>query len=486
MLTVEAVLRAAAAAGGHLHWTGADGAGHTLPYSAVQAAVERQAAAWVSAAGTPVATWGGNDGPHLLQALALQRAGAIWYAVNHRLPAAMLAGVLEQVRPAAVVVLPGYRPVWEAVRDRLAAPPPEAEPGGDAPPGGLLPAVAETDPATLVTTSGTTGPPKAAVYPQRAIALHAVALAAGLGVRPGDVLLPLVPLFHVQAWGLPYVAFLQGADLVLAGGPLEPAAVSRLMADRGVTVAAGVPTVWHDLIRYWETAGGPPPGLRTAFTGGAPLPEALYARLTGWGVTVIEGYGLSEAGPSVALRRAGRGAGDSGDLGYPLPFVEVTVAGEDGQPLPPDGRSAGELRVRSPWTARPLGGAAGEGWIATGDVVVQHPDGRLHLRDRLADRIKSGGEWIDSLTLERRLLGHPAVAEAAVVACPDRRWGERPLAVVAAAAPVGEQELQAWLREVFPAWWVPDAIHFVAALPRTATGKVDKRALRAACRSGDA
>ncbi|MEU3641928.1 long-chain fatty acid--CoA ligase [Lentzea sp. NPDC034063] len=351
----------------------------------------------------------------------------------------------------------------------------------------------------LCYTSGTTGPPKGVLYSHRSTILHCLGtLAAGfIGLSESDVVMPIVPMFHANAWGLPYGAMMTGASLVLPGPSSEPGHLLRLMATERVTVAGAVPTVWTSLVT--ELRSHDLSATRFLLGGGsviAPALSEIYRAAIGvpithsWGMTEISPVGTisgtrsqhqdAPADEQVAVRAS---------QGQPLPLVNLRIADvETGAELPRDGKAIGELQVAGPWVA---GGYfqvdapdsfTSDGWLRTGDLATIDADGYVRLVDRMKDLIKSGGEWISSVELESALTSHPDVVEVAVVARPDPKWGERPVAYVVlrdGSAATGDD----LLRHITPAvakWWLPDEVVFRTALPKTGTGKLSKSALRAA------
>jgi fatty-acyl-CoA synthase len=356
--------------------------------------------------------------------------------------------------------------------------------------------------AGLCYTSGTTGNPKGVLYSHRSNVLHALAqcLAISMGLRTDDRVLPVVPMFHANAWGLPYSSALVGADLVMPGPYLQAEPLADLIASERVTVAGAVPTIWMDLLRFADEHRPDLSSLRIVACGGSAVPLALMRDFEErHGVPIVQAWGMTETSPlgSIAFPPPGAEGEDHwrhrATAGRPLPLVEARVVGADGEEQPWDGSATGELEVRGPWIcAEYYRDPAGEekfddGWLRTGDVASIDPKGYIRISDRAKDVIKSGGEWISSVDLEVELMAHPAVAEAAVIAKPDERWSERPLACVVVPegteAPSAE-ELAAHLRERVAKWWIPDEFAFIDEVPKTSVGKFDKKVLRRALEEG--
>lgn len=470
--------------------------------------------------GEPVATLMWNHPVHLAAYYGIPLAGGVLHTLNLRLHPDELAYIVGHARDRFLLLDDVLLPLYLELQRRGAAPPafvvrwngtPDraglpyldellADARADTP----LPELAETDPLSLCYTSGTTGRPKGVVYSHRSVLLHSFAwlFADSLGLRNRDVLLPAVPMFHVNGWGLPYTSALVGARLVLPGRHLDPVSLLELLAGEQVTVATGVTTIWlgvlEELTRHPERW---PLRLRTILIGGTPVPEHLIrAFAERYGTEVLQCWGMTETSP---LATAAYLPADLADApledqvryrakhGRPLPFVEIRARNDDGL-VPWDGATMGELEVRGPWVAAAYHHAPDtadrwtpDGWFRTGDIVTIDPQGTVELRDRAKDLVKSGGEWISSVALENALMGHPSVAEAAVIAAAHPTWQERPVAVVVPrpGAAIDEAALRAHLAARFPSWWLPDAFVVVDALPKTSTGKFAKTELRA--RYGD-
>ncbi|HTR06080.1 MAG TPA: 3-(methylthio)propionyl-CoA ligase [Paraburkholderia sp.] len=363
------------------------------------------------------------------------------------------------------------------------------------------PVLDERSASNLCYTSGTTGNPKGALYTHRSSVLHAygASLPDAMGLSARDAVLPVVPMFHVNAWGLPHAAPLTGAKLVLPGKDLDGKSLYELMEAEGVTGSAGVPTVWLGLLAYMRGAGVRFSTLNRTVIGGSACPPAMLRTFEDdYGVQVIHAWGMTEMSPLGTLSKLNweqsqrpREAQQAllEKQGRVIFGVDMKIVGEDGRELPWDGVTFGDLHVRGPWVidryyrqeGRQEGGSPlVDGWFPTGDVATIDPDGFLHITDRSKDVIKSGGEWISSIELENIAVAHPAIAEAACIACAHPRWTERPLivAVKKPGAEVTREELLAFFEGKVAKWWLPDDAVFVEELPHTATGKLQKLKLR--------
>ncbi|MBS1882939.1 MAG: AMP-binding protein [Actinobacteria bacterium] len=352
-----------------------------------------------------------------------------------------------------------------------------------------LPEIDEWSAASICYTSGTSGPPKGVVYSHRSTVLHSLGALTfdSHGIRAGDVVLPLTPMFHANGWGLPFTCGLAPAALVFAADT-SPESVAAIVARERVNVLAGVPTFLVNLEPQLEQPDRPLASLERIICGGAkPAPRVVdhyvasgMAFMLGWGMTELSPCGTAEWTPA-------NGPPTTGSVGKPVAGVELRIKSPDGPVLPPDGEAVGELQVRGPWVAgsylgKDDGDAFEDGWLRTGDLASIRPDGTLVLVDRLKDLIKSGGEWISSQDLERAIGTHAAIQEVAVVPVSHPRWDERPAAIVTLAAgdtDFDPEELRAFVRAGLDRWQVPDALVVVDELARTSVGKVDKRELRA-------
>jgi fatty-acyl-CoA synthase len=425
--------------------------------------------------GDRIATFARNTHQHVELILGIPAAGAVVHPLNIRLHRDTLQYIVAEAEDRVLFTDADVTGLTDRVigmdeyEELIAGVEPD-----------FSPVLADEDDAlALCYTSGTTGDPKGVLFSHRSTVLHALGLLMvdSHAVSRDDIVMPVTGLFHVLGWGLPYAVALAGGDLALPGHSNDPGDLARLIAEHGVTKAAAVPTVWNDFLAQYD---GPHDlsTLRELLIGGAPVPRQLIRRYAAHGVAIAQGWGMTEMSPSGTMSRedgAGEGASPQGAA---MPLVELRLTGEDGEELPWDGQAVGELEARGPHVAS--GYYRGEpfpgGWLRTGDLATIDPDGTVRLVDRAKDLVKSGGEWISSAQLESAIAAHPGVTEAAVIAIADDRWGERPLALVAGTATV--DELRAFLRDRVAKWWIPERFEFVDAIPRTAVGKYDKRALR--------
>jgi fatty-acyl-CoA synthase len=356
------------------------------------------------------------------------------------------------------------------------------------------PAVDENDAAAMCYTSGTTGNPKGVVYSHRSTWLHSQAACTNnaLGVGYDDKILAIVPMFHANAWGLPYAAMMAGAQLLLPGKFLQAAPLIDLIESERPTMSGAVPTIWTDILHNLrDNPGRDISSLKFIACGGSAVPRSLMQAFDEYGVRIVQAWGMTETSPlaAVALPPAEATAEEAlhirGLQGRVVAGVEARIVGEDGTVLPHDGKAVGELEVRGPWVTTSYFADEdpekfGDGWLRTGDVGAIDPRSFITLTDRAKDVIKSGGEWISSVELENELAGHPEVVQAAVIAVPDDKWQERPLAAVVLrpGGAVTPAELREFLGTKVAKWWVPERWSFIEAVPLTGTGKYDKKVLR--------
>ena len=466
------------------------------------------------ARGDRVGSLAWNTQEHLETYYAAMGMGAVLHTANVRLHEDQLVYTINHARDSVLIIEESFRAQIAGLRDRLphlATVVVIGADGGDLGPREIgyetlisqacepLPPVDidERAAAALCYTSGTTGLPKGVLYSHRSIILHALSMAGRDVFRIGeqDVVLGLVPLFHALGWGLPFVCGLTGADMVLPGPNLRPDAVAELISEHQVTWAGGVPTVWMDLLRTINdraTTGYRVDlsSLKTVVAGGTAVPEALMREYADIGVGFVQGWGMTEVFPGATMvtpsamvdTEAGWRARTS--AGRISPLYEMRVVADNGAELPNDGVAVGELEIRGPVVASgyldsdDAADKFHDGWLRTGDVGTIDQDGWMRITDRLKDAIKSGGEWISSIDLESALMTHPLVREAAVVGRPDDRWGERPAAFVVVDGAVESGELRSHLMGRVAKWWIPEDIRVLENIPRTSTGKFDKRILR--------
>jgi acyl-CoA synthetase (AMP-forming)/AMP-acid ligase II len=464
--------------------------------------------------GDRVATLMWNDFAHLEAYFGIPLAGGVLHTLNLRLPPEQLGWILNDAADRFLIVDETLLPLlakWrhqsalervfvvrlvrgalppgiECYEDFIAEPAPDYEP----------PVLAEDDACGLCYTSGTTGNPKGVLYTHRSSVLHSlvISLPDAIGLGQQDSVLPVVPMFHVNAWGIPYAAVMAGSKIVLPGRHLDPVSLLELFEQERVNVTAGVPSIWLGLL---EALDREPTRWKLErmrmIVGGAAAPEALIRGFDRHGQEVIHAWGMTETSPVGTVSRLKTSLVDASEderyryramQGMPAPLVEVRIMADAGA-APHDGSSMGELQVRGPWVASSYYGSTEEpdkftadGWFRTGDVATLDAEGYVKLVDRIKDLVKSGGEWISSVELESALMCHAAVREACVVAVPHPKWGERPMALIKlhADAQATAGELRAHLAPSFPSWWLPEAFTFVDEIPKTSVGKFLKRELR--------
>jgi len=467
--------------------------------------------------GDRVASMMWNNLAHLQAFFGVPCCGGILHTLNPRLHPHEIAAIANHAQDRFAIVDEGLLPLFEQIRPQV-----DFEKviivrcGMENLPEGYLdhdellnaesgewsyPEIEENDGAAMCFTSGTTGHSKGVVYSHRALVLHsfAMCLPDSVGLSQHDTVLPISPMFHVNAWGLPFATAMAGARLVLPGPDLEPHGLLDWVKEEKITVAAGVPTICLGLLEALEKKAegegwkfGAPLKI---LCGGAAPPLELIRRLDHFGVRMIQGWGMTETTPLATISRLKPSMGEWTEIekyqmrakqGMAAPFVETRCTRE-GVVLPWDGHTSGELEVRGPWVAGEYYKApemadrwTADGWFRTGDVATIDEEGFVKLVDRTKDLVKSGGEWISSVDLENALMGHPAVKEACVIGLPHPKWQERPLAAVVLreGAHASGDELRGFLSSCFAKWQLPDAFVFVEMIPRTSVGKFKKRELR--------
>ncbi|MFJ8232705.1 long-chain fatty acid--CoA ligase [Streptomyces sp. NPDC094448] len=470
-----------------------------------------------------VATLMWNNAEHVEAYLAIPSMGAVLHTLNLRLPPEQLVWIANHAADRVVIVNGSLLPLLVPLLPHL----PTVEhivvsgPGdrslltgadtsariheyeeliADRPTTFDWPALDERSAAAMCYTSGTTGDPKGVVFSHRSVYLHSmqVSMSESMGLTDQDTTLVVVPQFHVNAWGIPHAAFMTGLNMLMPERFLQPAPLAEMIERERPTHAAAIPTIWQGLLAEVLTNPRDLTSLKQVTIGGSACPPALMEAYDKLGVRLCHAWGMTETSPLGTMAHAPAGLSAEEEWPYRLTQgrfpagVEPRIVGPGGDVLPWDDESVGELQVRGPWIAAAYFGGAGEeplrpedkfsedGWLKTGDVGVISPDGFLTLTDRVKDVIKSGGEWISSIALENALMAHPEVAEAAVVAVPDPKWDERPLATVVLkeGATTDLAGLKAFLGETVAKWQLPERWSLVREVPKTNIGKFDKRAIR--------
>ena len=520
-LTIAAIMRYACDLHGDRKVTTATGDGYrhtTVREVGEQAARLANALRRIGITGDQrVATFMWNNAEHLTAYMSVPSMGAVLHTLNIRLSPEQIAFIANEAEDQVIIAdlsaagqLAPVLPLLETVHtviavgegdidaltesgktvlrydEVLAAESPEFD----------WPDLDEKSAAAMCYTSGTTGNPKGVVYSHRSSYLHAMMTNTANGVSLGfaDKVLPIVPMFHANAWGMPYGALMAGAEIVMTDRFLDSKSLIDLIETQRPTVAAAVPTIWNDVLHCLENDPGHDiSSLRLVTCGGSAVPMSMMKTFEKQhDVPIVQAWGMTETSPLATIARPLPDVSEEqywaqrATQGRPVCGVEARIVDDDGHPLPHDGEAVGEVQVRGPW----ITGAYyqnhdeskfADGWLHTGDVGRIDPLGFVTLTDRAKDVIKSGGEWISSVELENHLMGHPAVSEAAVVAVPDERWQERPLAVIVVTegAEVCASELREFLGEKVVRWWLPERWTFIEAVPLTSVGKFDKKTIRA-------
>ena len=501
--------------------TGGLGPKHRYTYREMGERVHRLASALQKLGlqpGDRVGTFAWNHYRHLELYFAVPMQGAVLHTLNIRLFQDQLTYIVNHAADRFIVVdrslLPMIRqlqPTFETVEKLIVV-----DDGGDNEIGDLLeyeqlletgdehfefPRLDENSAAMMCYTSGTTGNPKGVAYSHRALTMHSFGACSAdcLAVSQRDTVLAVVPMFHANAWGLPYAATMAGAKQVFPGNTMAVDRVLQLMQDERVTLAAGIPTIWIGALPLVQSGKYDLSTVKRVVCGGSAAPRGLIEAYDKLGLNIVHAWGMTEmsplgtiAVPLVELDSAGRETqlDYKARQGVPAAGVEVRAIDDAGNDVAWDGKSMGELIVRGPWVAasyyddeRSAASFTRDGWFRTGDIVVMHPNGFIEIADRSKDVIKSGGEWISSVALENALMAYPKVQEAAVIGVPDERWSERPLACVVPRpdfrGAVTDQELTEYLAKHFAKWWLPDRYLYLDELPKTSVGKFDKKAMRA-------
>jgi fatty-acyl-CoA synthase len=465
--------------------------------------------------GDRVGTFAWNHYQHLEVYIGAPVAGLVTHTLNLRLHPDDLTYIATHAGDRVLIADKVLWPLVENFRDRVGFDHVVAIGDGPTPEGAIeyedllasasaddfeYPEIDERAAAAMCYTSGTTGQPKGVVYSHRAIAVHSLAStqSATLGLGETDSVLPVVPMFHANAWGFPFTCTLVGAKQVFPGPHLDPQSLLEAFVQEEVTVTAGVPTIWLGLLQTLDANPGAwdLSRIRSMIVGGSAAPRAMIEGFEQrHGLHVCHAWGMTEMAPLGTVSELSsreRALPEDEQYAYrakqgiPAPFVEIRARGADGL-VPWDGQTMGELEVRGVWIASAYHDApeaadrwTEDGWFKTGDIVTIEPNGYIEIQDRAKDLVKSGGEWISTVALENALMGHPALTEAAVIAVPDEKWSERPLAVcvLKEGASATPDELRDFLAPHFAKWWLPDRFEFVDELPKTAVGKFRKTALR--------
>ena len=473
------------------------------------------------AEGDRVGTFAWNTQEHLEAYLAVPSMGAVLHTLNLRLFPEQLTYIVNHAEDRVILVDATLIPLLARVAAELKTVEQFVIMGeGDASPLGsnvlsyeeLLaaegdgfdyPDIDERSAAAMCYTSGTTGNPKGVVYSHRSTVLHSMAAGSGttFGLTERDSILPIVPMFHANAWGLPYAGWMAGSDFVMPARFLQGEPLCKLIMAEQPTVSGAVPTVWNDILSYADKNKDTVDltSLRLVACGGSAVPRSLMEAFEQrHGVRIIQAWGMTETSPIAAVATPPKHAAPEDEMnwrsrtGRVIAGVELRITADDGSVLPWDGEAVGEIEVRGPWITGSYykdddPEKFHDGWLRTGDVGTVQPNGFVQITDRAKDVIKSGGEWISSVELEGELMAHPAVKEAAVVGVPDERWDERPLAcvVLKEGENASVDDLKGFLSDRVAKWWLPERWAFIEEVPKTSVGKFDKKVLRAKYAEGE-
>ncbi len=492
---------------------------HRTNYLEIQQRSKKLASALIDTGikkGDCVATLMWNHYAHLECYMGIPCTGAVLHTLNLRLSPEDIAYIANHAEDKILIVDDVLLPLYDEIKDKVSFNKVVVVPlsGAEIPENCVnyedfieagsadftYPDIDENDALGMCYTSGTTGRPKGVVYSHRSTVLHSMSegLDSSLAINQHDVVTPVVPMFHANAWGLPYTSVMVGAKLVFPGPHLDAESLLDLYEQEQVTLSAGVPTIWMAIKQAleadptrWKTAAN----MRMA-VGGAAIPESLFRVFDTFDMKIIQAWGMTETSPLASvglLKNNMMGLTEDEQYhartkqGLPLPFVEVRIIDDDGIEQPWDGEAQGEVQVRGPWItgsyykegSQPDKFSA-DGWLRTGDVAMIDSEGFIKLTDRTKDLVKSGGEWISSVDLENAIMDHPDVIEAAVIAVAHPKWDERPLAaiVVKEGASLSKEDIHEFIRDKFHKTWLPDAVETVTEIPKTSTGKFMKKELR--------
>ena len=469
--------------------------------------------------GDRVGTFQWNNQAHMESYLAVPSMGAVLHTLNIRLFPEQLAYIINHADDKVIIVDGSLIPALARVKDELkgvkhfiVSGPGDRDLLGETldyeeliaseEPGIVWPTFDERKAAAMCYTSGTTGDPKGVVYSHRSTWLHSLASMSSnsIGLNERDRVLLIVPMFHVNAWGVAYTSFFSGCELIMPQMFLQGEPILEMCKTLKPTTSLGVPTIWNDVLR---AAGNDPSAdlssLRGIVCGGAAVPRTMIeAFKTKFGVDIIQGWGMTETSPLAAVSIPPFGSNPEHETDYRVKAgrvvagVQLRVVDDEGVELPRDGKSVGEFEIAGPWITGSYFGVEApekfhEGWLRTGDVGTLDAEGFMVISDRSKDVIKSGGEWISSVELENEVIAHEGVFEAAVVAVPDARWDERPLCCVVRnpESTVSAEELRSFLEARVAKWWIPERWAFIESVPKTSTGKFDKKVLRAQYAAGE-